>query len=207
MQVTEVRIKLMNDPQDRLLAFCSLTFDACFVIRDLKIIRGTKGPFVAMPSRKLTDRCPRCGGKNTLRSAFCNHCGRKLPESRALRSPDGRAKLYADIAHPINSECRDQIQQRIVEAYDREVVLSQQPGYVCHYDDYGDDYDPGDAGFYDEPGLENRGSTPRTSRPTSRLDSAAPETPPPPHDPTPERKAPFPRPEGTASGSFGDGLF
>src|SRR5262245_4439912 len=106
MLVTEVRIKLMTDPQDRLLAFCSLTFDSCFVIRDLKIIRGTKGPFVAMPSRKLTDRCPRCGGKNTLRSAFCNHCGRKLPESRALRSPDGRAKLYADIAHPINSECR-----------------------------------------------------------------------------------------------------
>lgn len=205
MQVTEVRIKLMNDPQDRLLAFCSLTFDACFVIRDLKIIRGTKGPFVAMPSRKLTDRCPRCGGKNTLRSAFCNHCGRKLPESRALRSPDGRAKLYADIAHPINSECRDQIQQRIVEAYDREVVLSQQPGYICHYDDYGDDYDPGDAGFYDEPGVEQRGSIPRGARPTSRLDSAASETPPPPHDPSPERKVPSPRQE--SSGNFGDGLF
>jgi stage V sporulation protein G len=207
MQVTEVRIKLMSDPQDRLLAFCSLTFDACFVIRDLKIIRGTKGPFVAMPSRKLTDRCPRCGGKNTLRSAFCNHCGRKLPESRALRSPDGRAKLYADIAHPINSECRDQIQHKIVESYDREVILSQQPGYVCHYDDYGDDYDPGDAGFYDEPGMESRGSAQRAARATSRLDAPAPETPPPPHDPTPERKVPSPRAEGSGSGSFGDGLF
>jgi stage V sporulation protein G len=205
MQVTEVRIKLMNDPQDRLLAFCSLTFDACFVIRDLKIIRGTKGPFVAMPSRKLTDRCPRCGGKNTLRSAFCNHCGRKLPESRALRAPDGRAKLYADIAHPINSECRDQIQQKIVEAYEREVILSQQPGYICHYDDYGDDYDPGDAGFYDEPGTESRGASQRAARPNARLDTAAAETPPPPHDPNAERRVPSQRPE--ASGSFGDGLF
>ncbi len=90
MRVSEVRIKLMNDPQDRLLAFCSITFDACFVIRDLKIIRGTKGPFVAMPSRKLTDRCPRCGGKNTLRSAFCNHCGRKLAGDRVNRGSDGR---------------------------------------------------------------------------------------------------------------------
>ncbi|MBX3441215.1 MAG: SpoVG family protein [Planctomyces sp.] len=156
MDVTEVRIKLMHDPQDRLLAFCSLTFDGCFVIRDLKIIRGTKGAFVAMPSRKLTDRCARCGGKNTLRSAYCNHCGRKLTDSRAVRMADGRAKLYADIAHPINSECRDQIQARVIEAYDQEVILAQQPGYVCHYDDYGDDYDPGDAGFYDEPGVDVR---------------------------------------------------
>ena len=60
MEITEVRIKLMDDPQDRLQAFCSITFDSCFVIRDLKIIEGTKGSFVAMPSRKLTDHCPRC---------------------------------------------------------------------------------------------------------------------------------------------------
>ena len=38
MDITEVRIKLMDDPHDRLQAFCSITFDACFVIRDLKII-------------------------------------------------------------------------------------------------------------------------------------------------------------------------
>ena len=67
------------------------------------------------------------------------------------RGADGRAKLYADIAHPINSECRDQIQGKVVEAYENEVVLAQQPGYVCHYDDYGDDYDFGDAHYYDEP--------------------------------------------------------
>lgn len=151
MRVSEVRIKLMSDPQDRLLAFCSITFDSCFVIRDLKIIKGSKGPFVAMPSRKLTDRCPKCGGKNTLRSAFCNHCGRKLAGERVNRGADGRAKLYADIAHPINSECRDQIQAKVVEAYENEIVLSQQPGYVCHYDDYGDDYDFGDAHYYDDP--------------------------------------------------------
>ncbi len=35
-----------------------------FVIRDLKIIEGAKGFFVAMPSRKLTDRCGHCGTKN-----------------------------------------------------------------------------------------------------------------------------------------------
>ena len=72
MDITEVRIKLMDDPSDRLLAFCSITIDDAFVIRDLKIIEGTNGPFVAMPSRKLTSHCPQCGCKNHLRSAYCN---------------------------------------------------------------------------------------------------------------------------------------
>lgn len=142
MEITEIRIKLMEDPQDRLLAFCSITIDNSFVVRDLKIIRGTKGAFVAMPSRKLMDRCPHCGFKNQLRAGYCNQCGEKLEEQRAPRSDTGRAKLYADIAHPIHSECRDQIQSRVIEAYDNELVLARDPGYVCRYDDYSDmDYD------------------------------------------------------------------
>ena len=51
MEITEVRIKLMENPEDRLRGFCSITFDDCFVVRDLKIIEGNNGPFVAMPSR------------------------------------------------------------------------------------------------------------------------------------------------------------
>ncbi|MCI0460883.1 MAG: SpoVG family protein, partial [Gemmataceae bacterium] len=102
MVITEVRIKLMEDNNERLQAFCSVTFDDAFVVRDLKIIEGTKGSFVAMPSRKLTDRCPQCGCKNHLRAAHCNQCGLRLKDDRAIRDENGRAKLYADIAHPIN---------------------------------------------------------------------------------------------------------
>ena len=58
----------MEEPGERLKAFCSITFDNCFVIRDLKIIDGSNGPFVAMPSRKLTAHCPGCGMKNHLRA-------------------------------------------------------------------------------------------------------------------------------------------
>ena len=61
MEITEVRIKLTSANNDKLRAFCSITLDNDFVIRDLKVIEGAKGPFVAMPSRKLTERCPRCG--------------------------------------------------------------------------------------------------------------------------------------------------
>ena len=102
MEITEVRIKLMEDPGDRLKGFCSITFDNCFVVRDLKIIEGSNGPFVAMPSRKLTSHCHKCSMKNHLRAGHCNQCGAKLDQDRAIKDEDGRAKLYADIAHPIN---------------------------------------------------------------------------------------------------------
>jgi stage V sporulation protein G len=141
--ITEVRIKLMEGGQEneRLQAFCSVTFDDAFVVRDLKIIEGTKGSFVAMPSRKLTDHCPQCGCKNHLRARFCNQCGGKLDESRATRDADGRVKLHADIAHPINSACREVIQGAVIKAYQEERERSKQPGYVCTYDDYDSDYD------------------------------------------------------------------
>jgi stage V sporulation protein G len=138
VEITEVRIKLMEDNNERLLAFCSVTFDDAFVVRDLKIIEGSKGSFVAMPSRKLTDRCPQCGYKNHLRARHCNQCGQKLDEDRATRDATGRAKLHADIAHPINSGCREVVQSAVLKAYQQERERSKQPGYVCTYDDYDD---------------------------------------------------------------------
>jgi len=139
VDITEVRIKLMEDPQERLQAFCSITFDHCFVIRDLKIIEGAKGSFVAMPSRKLTDRCPRCNTKNQLRALYCNQCGVHLLDNRAGKDNEGRAKLYADIAHPINSRCRELIQRKVMDAFRDEQIRSREPGYVCTYDDYGEE--------------------------------------------------------------------
>src|SRR5688500_3561601 len=124
------------------MAFCSVTFDNAFVVRDLKIIEGTKGMFVAMPSRKLTDRCG-CGCKNHLRARFCNQCGHKLDEGRALRAADGRAKLHADIAHPIHSMAREQIQSAVARAYTDERERAKQPGYVCRYDEF--EFDVEDA--------------------------------------------------------------
>ena len=118
MEISEVRIKLMDDPHERLQAFCSITFDS--LLRDPRSEdhQGAKGSFVAMPSRKLTDRCPRCHCKNHLRALHCNQCGAKLDEERATKDTDGRAKLYADIAHPINSACRELIQRKVIEAYE-----------------------------------------------------------------------------------------
>jgi len=141
VEITEVRIKLMEDNNERLQAFCSVTFDDAFVVRDVKIIEGTKGSFVAMPSRKLTDRCQHCGYKNHLRSRYCNQCGSRLDENRATRDVDGRAKLHADIAHPINSACREKIQSAILAAYGEELTRSKLPGYRPSYDDFDAEFD------------------------------------------------------------------
>ncbi|WP_020469903.1 SpoVG family protein [Zavarzinella formosa] len=160
MVITEVRIKLVEENNERLMAFCSITLDNAFVIRDLKIIEGTRGLFVAMPSRKLTDRCPRCGSKNHLRSRFCNNCGSHLDEGRAPRDHDGRAKLHADIAHPINSMCREIMQQAIVKSFHEEKDRAKLPGYVCRYDDFdGGDFD------YDTPATTAASATHETAKP------------------------------------------
>ena len=86
MQLTEVRVNLCGQSAGRLKAFCSLTFDDTFVVRDVKLIEGPDGLFLAMPSRKLCDHCPRCGEKNHLRARFCNGCGSRLDENRYMRN-------------------------------------------------------------------------------------------------------------------------
>lgn len=53
MDITEVRITLRNE--EKLKAFASITFDDCFVVRGLKVINGSQGYFVSMPSRKRKD--------------------------------------------------------------------------------------------------------------------------------------------------------
>lgn len=162
MEITEVRIKLVTNPSERLRAFCSITLNGDFVIRDLKIIEGLNGVFVAMPSRKLADRCTRCGCKNHLRARYCNECGMHLKENRAPKDNQGRAKLHADIAHPINATCRERIQAAVVEAYEAELERSKLPGYKPQTFDDLDDYE----GMSEESFVEST-STPVSSPPSA----------------------------------------
>ena len=149
MEITEVRIKLVSANNDKLRAFCSITIDNDFVVRDLKVIEGARGPFVAMPSRKLTQRCPRCGGKNPHRASFCNDCGARLSPEKIGNEAMQRLKLHADIAHPINSRCREIIQKCVLDRYADEIEKSTEPNYMpTDLDAFEEDYltheEPGD---------------------------------------------------------------
>ena len=91
MEVTEVRVFPVDE--EKLKAYVTITIDNCFVIRDLKVIQGNNGLFVAMPSKKRKD--------GTFRDTAhpLNNETREMIESRVLAayereigSPEERIK-------------------------------------------------------------------------------------------------------------------
>ena len=124
MNITEVRIFPKEGVDKKLRAFATITLDNCFVVRDIKIIEGSQGYFVAMPSKRLKETCPKCGYRNVIRSRYCNQCGTKLPQllSKDTPSPDAnlRQAEHKDVAHPITAECREYLQRTVLDAYQRE---------------------------------------------------------------------------------------
>ena len=81
MEVTDVKIRPTDE--DKLRAYVTITLDHCFVISDLKIITGSKGYFLSMPSKKRKDG------------------------------------TYKDIAHPINSETRKMLEEKVLAEYEK----------------------------------------------------------------------------------------
>ena len=53
MKITEIRVFPQANKDNKLCAFANITFDNCFVVRGLKVLEGSKGLFVVMPSRKV----------------------------------------------------------------------------------------------------------------------------------------------------------
>ncbi len=80
MEITEIKVFPVNE--EKLKAFVTITFDDCFIVRDLKVIKGNKGLFVAMPSKKRKDGA------------------------------------FRDIAHPLNNETRQMIEEKIISKYE-----------------------------------------------------------------------------------------
>ncbi len=122
MEITEVRINLKEASNTKLKAFATITFDDEFVVRDIKIIDGKKGLFVAMPSTKITENCPSCQKKNPIRNRYCGECGQLLPEADSTPSVQERREEHRDIAHPINPKCRECIHSTIMNAYQEKVA-------------------------------------------------------------------------------------
>ena len=134
IDVTEVKIKIIEN-NDKLKGFCSIIFNNCFVVRDMKLIGGDNGLFIAMPSRRIMEKCVSCGSKNHARAKFCNECGSALVEVNLPQTSDGRYTLFADIAHPINASFRSQIEKAILAEYKVELERSKQLGYKSKYSD------------------------------------------------------------------------
>lgn len=83
MLITEVKVFPVEE--EKLKAYVTITLDDCFIVRDLKVISGKNGMFVAMPSKKTRDGS------------------------------------FKDIAHPLNSDTRREMEQIILDAYQDEM--------------------------------------------------------------------------------------
>lgn len=121
MEITEVRIFLKESPDKKLKAYATVTFDNAFVVRNIKVIEGGSGLFIAMPSRRLKSSCPKCGFRNEMRSKYCNQCAGQLP---VISSSDDQGRdaqsEHRDIAHPITQTFRDYLQKKVLEAFEAE---------------------------------------------------------------------------------------
>ncbi len=53
IEITEVKVFPVDE--EKLKAYITIVLDECFVVRDLKIISGNGGLFVAMPSKRRKD--------------------------------------------------------------------------------------------------------------------------------------------------------
>ena len=78
-----------NKKKKRVIVHIAFSLVLLLTIVGFNAINNTaviNGLFVAMPSRKMSDHCNKCGGKNHLRAKYCNNCGGQLPEGRRGRA-------------------------------------------------------------------------------------------------------------------------
>ena len=131
MEITEVRVILKDSSDKKLKAYATVTFDNVFVVRDIKVIEGVSGLFIAMPSRKVKHACPKCAYKNELRSKYCNQCAAPLPAEASTQRPEDVSASQAehkDIAHPITQQFRESLQKKVLEVYAKEKDKSSVTG-------------------------------------------------------------------------------
>jgi len=126
MEITEVRISVRDNEGKRLKAYATVTFDNSFVVRNIKIVEGNNGLFVAMPARKARQFCSRCGKKVDVGSRYCNHCGGNMPPPPQENIDSARQSAHQDLAHPINQQFRDYLQSKVLDAYytDKDAVAA-----------------------------------------------------------------------------------
>jgi stage V sporulation protein G len=53
MQVTEVRIRPANE--ESVKAYASICFDGCFLVHDIRVIKGPAGLFISFPNRTKSE--------------------------------------------------------------------------------------------------------------------------------------------------------
>ena len=127
MLITEIRVFPKEGQDKKLKAYTTVTFDNSFVVRNIKVIEGSNGLFIAMPSRKMKKNCTKCGFKNEVGSRYCNHCATAIATVSTEEHHNDAKSDHRDIAHPISQQFRDYLQNKMIEAYKAEVAKGPAP--------------------------------------------------------------------------------
>ena len=90
MNITDIRVRIVNNGNEKLKAVASITIDDELVVHDIKVISGKDGYFLSMPSRKTNE------GE------------------------------FKDIVHPIKTEVREMLKEKILAAYEKSLASAEQ---------------------------------------------------------------------------------
>ena len=94
MEITQIRVFPVEE--DKLKAFVSVIFDDCFVVSDIKIIEGTQGLFISMPSKKRKN-----GTFRDIAHPLNNETRRKIEEQIIAKYREVVSQMGGDAAMPI----------------------------------------------------------------------------------------------------------
>ena len=115
MEITEVRVELVGEVKNGLLATAEVLFDDCFLVKEMKIIEKPGKLHLCMPNRRVVEPCNKCGCKNHLQANYCSKCGVQLPKDW-LSDPEP-PRMFADLAHPIHARFRGYIEDAVFDEY------------------------------------------------------------------------------------------
>lgn len=93
MEITSVRMKKHNKPNDTMVAIATVEFDNCFKLHDIKLIELDGKRMLSFPSKKI--------------KRFV------VENGEYLESYD-----HTDIAHPTNQTFREYVQKELFDIYD-----------------------------------------------------------------------------------------
>jgi len=147
LTVTDVRFAPGDGPDARVAAYCDLVLNGVLAVHAVKLLRGADGRLhLGMPAKKITDRCPRCAGKNALVERYCGHCGLRRDGDRTACAPcrgegavydfdvavsgdngrvtcaqcegTGRRRTHRDFVHPVTAAARRALTDAVVAAWE-----------------------------------------------------------------------------------------
>lgn len=93
IKITDVQIFLAHE--DKLKAYATITFEDAFIVRDLKVIQGTAGLFVAMPAKKRKDGSFK-DIAHPLNAEMRSHIEEKVFEAYRLATEPGASPSMGD---------------------------------------------------------------------------------------------------------------